>query len=158
MFGSNATFKLDELARAAGVSPRTVRYYVQRGLLPSPEFRGRDTAYTADHLLRLRAIRRLQERYWPLDRIQATLSRLDRDAIGRIAEGEEPALGDGEARGEAPEISAAIPLPPVGERATRWERYELAPGLELHLAEDAGPEARALAAELLALGWRRTGR
>ena len=28
------TWKLDELARAAGVSVRTVRYYVQRGLLP----------------------------------------------------------------------------------------------------------------------------
>ena len=36
-----SAYKLDDLAAAAGVSPRTVRYYVQRGLLPAPPFRGR---------------------------------------------------------------------------------------------------------------------
>ena len=50
-------YKLEELARAAGTSPRTVRYYVQRGLLPAPAFRGKDTAYGPEHLVRLRAIR-----------------------------------------------------------------------------------------------------
>jgi len=58
--GATKTFKLDELAAAAGVSGRTVRYYVQRGLLPAPQFRGRDTAYDEEHLLRLQAIRRMQ--------------------------------------------------------------------------------------------------
>ena len=68
-------WKLDELAAAAGVSARTVRYYVQRGLLPAPVFRGRDTVYSDAHLIRLQAIRRLQDRFLPLDEIQAEIER-----------------------------------------------------------------------------------
>src|SRR5262249_27518770 len=63
--------KLEELARRAGVSPRTVRYYIQRGLLPAPDFKGPDTAYGERHLLGLRIIRKLQVAYWPLDAIAA---------------------------------------------------------------------------------------
>ena len=66
--------KLDELAERAGVSPRTVRYYVQRGLLAAPEFRGPDTVYEAEHLARLKAIRVLQSRHLPLDAIQEALT------------------------------------------------------------------------------------
>ena len=44
-------WKLDELAERAGVSARTVRYYVQRGLVPAPEFRGPETAYGPEHVL-----------------------------------------------------------------------------------------------------------
>src|SRR5690242_9918497 len=82
-------WKLEELAQRAGVSPRTVRYYVQRGLLPAPRFRGRDTVYAQDHLLRLFAIRRLQERYLPLDAIQEHLSRRSTADLQRIVEGHE---------------------------------------------------------------------
>src|SRR5262249_57458188 len=69
------TYKLEELARAADVSPRTVRYYVQRGLLPAPAFRGKDTVYTAEHLARLNAIKKAQARFMPLDAIQAEFER-----------------------------------------------------------------------------------
>ena len=66
--------KLDELAERAGVSPRTVRYYIQRGLLTAPAFRGADTAYGEEHLVALRAIKKLQEAYWPLDAIGGALA------------------------------------------------------------------------------------
>jgi DNA-binding transcriptional MerR regulator len=75
------TYKLEELARAADISPRTVRYYVQRGLLPAPAFRGRDTAYTGEHLVRLRAIRKLQDDYLPLDAIAVELERRSAEDI-----------------------------------------------------------------------------
>lgn len=133
-------YRLDELAAAAGVSARTVRYYVQRGLLPSPEFRGRDTVYGEAHLWRLRAIRRLQERFLPLDAIEAELDRRDLPGIARLARGEEEAGGAPEAAVAAGE---AVPEP-----GGRWRRFELAPGLELHLSEDAGDEVRALAREI----------
>src|SRR5262245_56759177 len=80
-------YKVDELARAAKTSSRTVRYYVQRGLLPAPIFRGKDTVYGREHLLRLRAIRRLQEAYFPLDAIAAELARRSPEAIERLADG-----------------------------------------------------------------------
>ncbi|MGZ3460089.1 MAG: helix-turn-helix domain-containing protein, partial [Archangium sp.] len=68
-------WKLTELAEAAGVPPRTVRYYVQRGLLPAPPFKGPDTVYGEEHLLRLKAIRALQAKFLPLDAIQVELAR-----------------------------------------------------------------------------------
>ena len=130
-------WKLDELAQRAGVSPRTVRYYVQRGLVPAPEFRGPDTAYTDEHLARLRAIRALQERHLPLDAIEAALQGRSAAAVARIAEGEVPAdLLD--APKDAPEVERE-------SVASRWGRYALAPGLELHLDEAASEEVRALA-------------
>lgn len=137
-----ARWKLDELAERAKVSVRTVRYYVQRGIVPAPEFRGPDTAYGDEHLVRLRAIRALQDRHLPLDEIQSVLKPLSLDAITRIAEGElPPSLGTAQA--------APSPHSRVSEGAP-WHRHRLAEGLELHLADDASPEVRALAEALLA--------
>ena len=145
------SYKLDELAHAAGTSPRTVRYYVQRGLLPGPAFRGKDTAYSREHLVRLRAIRRLQERFLPLDAIQVELARLGPEELERLADGKHVTLAnapgvDG-AVGSLPAPPPSV-APPPSATWTRWTRRELAPGLELTLADDAGPEARALAEEI----------
>jgi len=128
--------KLDELAERAGVSPRTVRYYVQRGLLPAPEFRGPDTAYGEEHLQRLRAIRALQERHMPLDAIEAALAGRSLAEIARVAKGKAP---------------AAVDATPVVSRSAveRITRHTLAPGLELHVSDQASPEVRALADTLL---------
>ncbi|MFO0605188.1 MAG: MerR family transcriptional regulator [Polyangiales bacterium] len=151
-------WKLDELAQRAGVSPRTVRYYVQRGLVPAPEFRGPDTAYTDDHLTRLRAIRALQERHLPLDAIEAALANRTTADIARIASGEALPEGVGAAVTGATSAPAREP-----ERATtdaepaRWLRYVLAPGVELHVDESAGDEARALADALRREAARRVG-
>ena len=64
---TEALYGIEELADRAGVSRRTVRYYVQRGLLPAPPFKGPDTVYGEEHLVRLKAIRVLQARFLPLD-------------------------------------------------------------------------------------------
>ncbi len=79
--------KLEEVAKAAGVSPRTVRYYIQRGLLPQPSFRGPDTVYGNEHVVRLRAIRRLQDAYWPLDAISGLFASKTEREIASIADG-----------------------------------------------------------------------
>lgn len=132
---SEGTFKLEELARRAGISPRTVRYYVQRGLLPPPAFRGKDTAYGAEHLVRLEAIKRLQADHLPLDAIAVAMAGRSAEALARLArEGVSPASGE-----------TAPPAPfPQGP----WRRLELAPGLELHVADDAPERAHALAREI----------
>lgn len=54
-------FGIEELAERGGVSRRTVRYYVQRGLLPAPTGTGRGPHYTRDHLDTLIRVRQLQE-------------------------------------------------------------------------------------------------
>ena len=54
----------------------TVRYYVGSGLLPGPQSRGRTAAYTEEHLVRLRLIRRLADQRVPLREIRSTLPSL----------------------------------------------------------------------------------
>jgi len=48
------------LARLAGVEPRTLRHYLEVGVLPRPPFRSTATRYGRHHLLVVLAVRRLQ--------------------------------------------------------------------------------------------------
>lgn len=138
------SYKLDELAQEAGVNPRTVRYYVQRGLLQPPVFRGKDTAYSEDHLLHLRAIRLLQDRFLPLDAIQSALAGLDRAGLEALLGGDGP--------GQAPPVvQAPVPVAP----ARLWRRVTLAEGVELNVATDAPPSSARLVEDLLSLAMKR---
>jgi DNA-binding transcriptional MerR regulator len=80
-------YTIADLARLAGVTPRTVRYYVAQGLLPSPEAAGPGTRYSEGHLARLRLIRRLQRDHLPLAEIRSRLASLaDEDVMGLVGE------------------------------------------------------------------------
>src|SRR3954452_5194545 len=74
-------YSLADLARLADVTPRTVRYYVAQGLLPSPDAAGPATRYGEGHLARLRLIRRLQREHLPLAEIRARLRNMTDDQI-----------------------------------------------------------------------------
>jgi Ca-activated chloride channel family protein len=151
-------WKLAELAAAAGVTPRTVRYYVQRGLLPAPPFKGPDTVYGEEHLRRLKAIRVLQARFMPLDAIQVELLRLSPEELRKLSEAELPT--DPLPPAPAPVTPEPTPSPggngpggPASKQAVvaGYRRWELAPGLELHLADSADEKTRALAERVRAL-------
>lgn len=77
---------LAELSARADVSVRTIRFYIQQGLLPSPESRGPGAHYTAEHLDRLRLIKRLQREHLPLAEIRRRLEGLGAAEIARLAE------------------------------------------------------------------------
>jgi DNA-binding transcriptional MerR regulator len=64
--GADDSFSIDELARAAGMTPRNVRAYRTKGLLPPPDREGRASRYRVAHLDRLRNIRGLREAGLPL--------------------------------------------------------------------------------------------
>jgi DNA-binding transcriptional MerR regulator len=150
-------WKLAELAAEVGVSPRTVRYYVQRGLLPAPPFKGPDTVYGEDHLLRLKAIRALQAKFLPLDAIQVELARLSPEELKALVESDAaslppPALAPAPAPSPVPTPVKPGPRDDASEAGvTSWRRWELAPGLELHLADTADEKSRALADRVRAL-------
>ena len=84
-------YSLAELADLAGVTPRTVRYYVSQGLLPSPGASGPGAKYDDGHLDRLRLIRKLQREHLPLAEIRQRLAGLDDVTITALADEAIPA-------------------------------------------------------------------
>ena len=90
-------YSLQDLADLAGVSPRTVRYYVAQGLLPSPGQVGPGTRYTEAHLARLRLIRRLQREHLPLAEIRTQLAQLDDETVADLVAAEAPPAPDNSA-------------------------------------------------------------
>jgi DNA-binding transcriptional MerR regulator len=73
--------RIDELAQRAAVPTRTIRYYTQQGLLPSPRLKGRVGFYHETHLDRLRLIKELQEkRFLPLSVISSVVRHFEAGA------------------------------------------------------------------------------
>jgi DNA-binding transcriptional MerR regulator len=107
-----ARYGIEELAALGGVTRRTVRYYVQEGLLPVPLGVGRGRHYGEEHLARLQAVKSLQEKGLSLEEVRRELER------GR---------GRGRAAREAspPESSVA---------RSAWTRLEIVSGVELHVS------------------------
>ena len=139
---------LAELADRTGVSERTIRYYIQFGLLPAPEGAGPKTRYSRNHLGRLRLIRMLQDRHLPLSEIRKVLAQHSDQEIEKMAE--EPAarsrssaldyvqslLYSGRAAMSAQfrlSREALEQRSAAQEARSHWERISIAPDIELHV-------------------------
>ncbi|MEU2283089.1 MerR family transcriptional regulator [Streptomyces sp. NPDC013178] len=70
-------YRTEELAREAGITVRTLRFYRERGLLPPPRREGRIAWYDDHHLARLRTIAALLERGHTLNGIAELADALD---------------------------------------------------------------------------------
>ncbi|MFD6970917.1 MerR family transcriptional regulator [Streptomyces sp. NPDC059949] len=66
-------YRREDVARAAGVKVRNLRYYQERGLLPPPRREGRIAWYSDDHLTRLRLISDLLGRGYTVNGIAELL-------------------------------------------------------------------------------------
>lgn len=67
-------YRVEELARVAGIRVDTLRFYQAKGLLPTPRKQGRVAIYDDVHLERLRRIRDLQVDRFSLAQIQRLLT------------------------------------------------------------------------------------
>jgi hypothetical protein len=67
------TFTLDELCVLTDINRRTVRYYIQLGLVPRPAGAGRASHYTANHIDRLLQVKKLADAGISLERIRESL-------------------------------------------------------------------------------------
>ena len=165
-----AVYDLAELSGRARVTPRTIRYYIQQGLLRSPGVPGPGARYGEGHLDRLRLIRRLQQAHLPLAEIRRRLEGLSddevREVLARGAEPPKPASGAADyARAVLDTMGFPVPLaaaavtppaaaaPRTAERS-QWERISLTPDLELHLRRPLSREHNKLVERLLAYARR----
>ena len=74
------TYTIEQLAELTGYSRRTIRYYIQQGLLEPPAGRGRGGFYFDSHLQKLHEIRERQEKGLRLAAIQE-LGRTDAEPV-----------------------------------------------------------------------------
>ncbi|MCX5380870.1 MerR family transcriptional regulator [Streptomyces sp. NBC_00091] len=72
--GGQRRYRREDVARAAGVKVRNLRYYQERGLLPPPRREGRIAWYSDDHLTRLRLISDLLGRGYTVNGIGELLA------------------------------------------------------------------------------------
>ena len=152
------TLDLAQLSEQAGVSQRTVRYYIQQGLLPSPDARGPGAHYGIEHLERLTLIRKLQREHLPLGEIRRRLEALGPDEIRELL-AREPERPKGDAaeyiRGVLSEGSAMLFSDPstgkskakptvapreaneagrwTGPIRAQWDRIAVSPDIEVHV-------------------------
>jgi DNA-binding transcriptional MerR regulator len=105
----NKTFTLDELCTLIDYSKRTVRYYMQLGLVPRPIGEARAAYYTGDHLGRLLWIKQLSVAGVSLERIREIVT------------------------GEEPPVPFRVRRP--GSVAVRSHLY-VAPGIEVQIDPD----------------------
>ena len=111
---SAARYAIGDLARLAGVSRRTVRYYVQEHLIPVPLGVGRGNHYGPEHLEQILRVKAMQEAGKTLDEIRYETTH-------------------GAARAEARLKPRATYEEAPPERSI-WRRLTLAPGVELQIA------------------------
>ena len=143
------TFTLQELAKAAGKKERTVRYYQQLGLLRQPGQIGPGAHYDEDDRLRLLLIGRLQSEGRSLTEIAEHFAGLDGGGLreealrhGSALDYIRSVLGDAPAAAPASAPLLFPPSPPPATEATRWERLEVVPGIELHVRHPISTERR----------------
>lgn len=91
-------YRLDELAREAGVASTTVRLYRTKGLLGAPRLEGRTGWYDESHVTRLRLIARLQDDGYSLAGIANLLDQWEQgrglDAVIGVESALDSLIGD----------------------------------------------------------------
>jgi len=147
---------LSELSARADVSPRTVRYYIQQGLLPEPESRGPGAHYGPEHLDRLNLIRQLQREHLPLAEIRRRIDALSPAEIRRLAT-QTPKRAPSSASAyirqvlsdASPRMLARASAEPTSANRSQWERITLAPDVELHIRRPLAREQNRMVERLL---------
>lgn len=151
----SSSYTIGELAKKTGVSPRTVRYYIRQGLLPSPGAYGPGAHYGQAHLDRLRLIKDLQRNHLPLSEIRRRLEPLSDAEMRALIEEPPPAVAESavdyvrtalaEERLSAPPALRARSLSPAyrtprdrGPDRSQWEHFALMPDVELHVRRPLG--------------------
>ena len=118
-------YRIGELAEKAGVTRRTVHYYMARGLLPPSQGTGLGTTYSDEHLYRIMLIKKLQDQYLPLDQIRIRITDMSLEQVKISLESE-------------PVIVSEQTIPYSVEKMTclDYKRIPVGFGVEIHFPSD----------------------
>ena len=139
----SAGFTLNELADASGVEPRTIRSYVEKGLIPGPDSLGRAARYPRESLDRLKVLQLLRDanRTLTLDQIRMLLQSIGpsgaRQRQAPVDDDQLPVLE------EAARALAKLAGLSTGSRSLRgehWYRLPLTPDIELSVRGSFGSD------------------
>ncbi len=148
------SYSLDQLLAQASsqlgedLNPRTIRLYATEGLIDRPGREGRHAVYGERQLRQLLLIRSLAQRGLSLsaiaplaaasdDDIDAQLAELLPEAPAAMAEAmSAPLIEENKALAYLQELPSRRRLSSIPTASSHWQRFELAPGVELHLSDD----------------------
>lgn len=154
---SDREYRVDDLARAAGVTTTTIRLYQSKGLLPPPRLVGRTGYYGPRHLTRLRVITQLQEQGFSLAGIAALIQRWESGGGLAGLLGAEREVGDLLGRRtevvlDAPELLARFPAgamePELLQRAGAMGLVELTDDGRFRIPDERFLESGAALAQM----------
>jgi DNA-binding transcriptional MerR regulator len=172
---------ISALARESGVTPRTIRYYTSKGLLPAPAGSGQYRIYGREHLILLGLIKRLKSEYLPLEVIHDALRTVEIDEMERILDSgvsplkrsnsdsflldlldsisdegsEESSDGFTPASNETPDSRKTDTNPTrTGAIALPWHRVTLVDGIELHYRSTSNPKKSKLVQDVVSLAMK----
>ena len=135
-----AEYRIDDLARAAGTTVRSLRVLHDRRLLPPPALRGRTGWYGDEHVARVRLVLSLQERGYTLAAIRALVAAWEEgrdlvDVLGLPAATSRPWAAELAELGLPPDVLDAVAEP------LRRELRAAAVRLVRVVADAGGPDA-----------------
>ena len=140
---------ISELAERAGVTRRTIRYYVELGLLPPPQGQGRAALYGPEHLDRLRAITKLQSSRLTLEEIREFLAAETRRPASAAMMAREPSSAADYLANVRADLApqpqmrvASLSEPSAQYVAEPWMRIPLTDDVELHVRRRTGSERK----------------
>ena len=113
MKNNSKTFTIDQICALVEMNKRTVRFYIQKGLVDRPEGIGKGAFYSHSHLEQLLAIRKWKAAGLSLERIEDILA--------------------GEKKGTTGNQPLPPPLPKKPGAVEVWSHMHVGDGIELHL-------------------------
>ncbi|UNC91260.1 MerR family transcriptional regulator [Candidatus Contubernalis alkaliaceticus] len=126
-------YRIGELSQKANVTRRTIHYYISKGLLPPAEGAGVSSYYSDEHLYRILLIKKLQDKYLPLEKIKEIITRLSLDEVieqlDTVEEGEHDFIKH-EIRSDY--VIRQSLAPHTLEDSTEYIKVILGSGVELH--------------------------
>lgn len=157
MDASMGHYTIRQMLAVAPISARTVRNWVQRGIIPPPTLRGPETVYPRQTMLAVSALCHLRSKGVSFADAAAAVTGASTARLEEIlglaaahAESTAPAAEQARASSDVSEVSAAVVASAAVDAGESWRRVRLLPGLELHLRGDAREVVRRIADEIVA--------